>query len=241
MLQSLFKKLTVKLFVSFLLLFLVVVGFYVTTQQSKRNNRIPTSTTPQQNTLTKKESFTIIAFGDSLTAGYGGALDESYPALLEKYLQGQNKNIKVINMGVSGETTTGSLDRVAFVLSQKPSLVLLETGANDMLRTSSPTIAKENIRKIIERFKQERVDVILLGMKSTSSNGKEYRDEFDTIYTSLAQKYSIPLVPFFLEGVALDPSLNTGDGIHPNKAGYEKIINENILPILLPVLKSKGL
>lgn len=226
------------LFLSFIIL-AIVGGFYyfrieepiLPTITTKENNGVVVVSTRSTNPIT------VIAFGDSLTAGYGGPLEDSYPSLLEKELTLINKNIKIINMGVSGETTTAGLDRVDFVISQKPSIVLLGLGANDMLRASSPKIAKENLKTIIERFQKEGITIVLLGMKSTASNGKQYRDEFDAIYPSLAKSYNLTLVPFFLEGVVLNPALNNNDGIHPNKAGYEKIVKENILPILLPILE----
>ncbi len=231
-----------KILIYVLVITLIGTGVYfLTIKQIESNTMKPEGVGVQPNETIKEEKFTIIAFGDSLTAGYGVSLEESYPALLERELVRSNKNIEVINMGVSGETTTGSLDRVDFILSQKPSLVLLALGANDMLRASSPKIAKENLRIILQRLQQEGVSVVLLGMRSTASNGLDYVEAFDDIYPSLAKEYGIPLVPFFLEGVALNPSLNNSDGIHPNKNGYEKIVKENILPVLLLVLKDKGL
>ncbi len=191
-----------------------------------------------ENSTATSKMLVVVAFGDSLTAGYGVLLKESYPSLLEESLQKSYPNLRVINMGVSGETTTAGLDRVNFVIAQKPDVVLLGLGANDMLRTSSPAIAKENLRKMLLQFKEAEIPVVLLGMKSVASNGQAYQKEFDAIYPLLAQEYSIPLVPFFLEGVALDASLNTADGIHPNLAGYKKIVEKNMLPILIPVLKT---
>lgn len=231
---------TVKLFLYFVLLCILVGGVYGIWVNKDSTPISTPNTTSIQTSSSSSNQFTIIAFGDSLTAGYGVSLEESYPALLEQNLLSQKKNVNVINMGVSGETTTGSLDRVDFVISQKPSLVLLGIGANDMLRSSSPTITKENIRSIINRLQQENIDIILLGMKSVASNGSNYTKEFDAIYSTLAKEYTMPLVPFFLEGVVLNPALNINDGIHPNKAGYEKIIKENILPVLLPVLTREG-
>lgn len=219
-----------------LLIFVSVIYFIfkekqtIAPAQNQMKLDIPVATSSNDKPLT------IIAFGDSLTAGYGIPLTESYPSLLQEELQKKNKNILVVNMGVSGETTTGGLDRVNFVISQKPSIILLGLGANDMLRSSSPAIAKENLRKILQRITASNITVILLGMKSVASNGEIYNNEFDSIYTILAKEFNVPLVPFFLEGVVLDSSLNTSDGIHPNKAGYEKIIQENILPVLNPVL-----
>jgi acyl-CoA thioesterase I len=184
-------------------------------------------------------AYVIISFGDSLTAGYGVSLEDAYPRILEGELLRSGRAVRVINMGVSGEATTGGLERVDFVLSQKPSLVLLGLGANDMLRASSPEIARANLDAIIIRLKNAGVDTILLGMRSVASNGDTYRADFDSIYPLLAQKHDIPLVPFFLEGVALDPTLNIPDGIHPNRAGYEKIVRDNIMPTLLPIIDKR--
>lgn len=198
--------------------------------------RDTTQSTPSLTTAEKKE-LTIVAFGDSLTAGYGVDLSESYPYILEGRLAQEKTSAKVINMGVSGETTQGGTERVSFVLEQEPDVVLLGLGANDMLRSLPPSLVRTNLDSIIKSLTDANKKVVLLGMKSSITNGSTYRQEFDVIYEDLAKKYNLALVPFFLEGVVLRPSLNTSDGIHPNKAGYEKIVDENILPILLPYLK----
>lgn len=196
------------------------------------------STTANTTTAKKQEkTITIAAFGDSLTAGYGVDLTESYPYLLERKLQEEDISARVINMGVSGETTSGGLERVSFVLEQNPDIILLGLGANDMLRSLPPSLVKSNLETIIVGLLQGNKKIILLGMKSVTTNGQTYRQEFDAIYSDLAKKYNLTLVPFFLEGVVLRPTLNTNDGIHPNKSGYEKIVSENILPVLLPHLK----
>jgi acyl-CoA thioesterase-1 len=157
--------------------------------------------------------------------------------VLNKEARDKNVSIKVVNMGVSGETSSGGLDRVDFVISQNPDLVLLGLGANDMLRATDPSLVKNNLEKIIKSFKGKNITVILLGMQSQVSNGINYKIDFDSIYPDLSKKYKLPLVPFFLEGVALVPNLNTSDGIHPNRSGYEKIIDENIMNVLLPYLE----
>jgi acyl-CoA thioesterase-1 len=198
--------------------------------------RTSTPSAPSIPTAEKKQ-LTIVAFGDSLTAGYGVDLSESYPYILESRLTKEKISAKVINMGVSGETTQGGRDRVAFVLEQEPDIILLGLGANDMLRSLPPSLVKTNLDFIIKSLTDANKKVVLLGMKSSVTNGSGYRQEFDTIYKDLAEKYGLTLVPFFLEGVVLRSSLNTSDGIHPNKAGYEKIVDENILPVLLPYLK----
>lgn len=183
------------------------------------------------------QSFKIVAYGDSLTAGYGVRLEESYPSILEAELRKENPNIEVVNMGVSGETTTGGLDRVDFVISQNPDLVLLGLGANDMLRSTNPDITKANLEKIILAFKEKNIPVVLMGMEAQVASGLSYKKKFDSIYTDLAKKHDVALVPFFLKNVVLVKSLNIDDGIHPNKEGYEKIVRENVLPVVERVLR----
>jgi acyl-CoA thioesterase-1 len=184
------------------------------------------------------KSFKIVAFGDSLTAGYGVKLEESYPAILEKILQKNNPNIEIINMGVSGETTTGGLARVDFVISQKPDLVLLGLGANDMLRSTSPDVAKANLEKMILAFKEKNIPVVLLGMEAQITSGFAYKKKFDAMYADLAKKHDVVIVPYFLKNVVLVKDLNIADGIHPNREGYEKIVQENVLPVVNKVLKA---
>ena len=189
-----------------------------------------------------KKEYAIVTFGDSLTAGYGVDLKDSYPSILQEVLNKRfsekDVKIKVINMGVSGETTSGGMERIDFVISQNPNLILLGVGANDMLRATPLSLTRNNLEAIVKRFNVAEIPIIILGMESQASNGADYKKEFDAIYKNISKKYDLPLVPFFLKGVALVPSLNTADGIHPNRAGYEKIIDQNILPILLPFLES---
>jgi len=190
-----------------------------------------------------KKEFKIVAFGDSLTAGFNIDLKDSYPRILEDVLNKNpeytdyNLTFKVVNMGVSGETSSGGLDRVLFVIEQKPDLILLGLGANDMLRNTDPTFILSNIDSIVQKIVSSQTPLILLGMQSVASNGTEYKKNFDSIYPTLAKKYNLPLVPFLLKGVALQSNLNTADGIHPNRLGYEAVVNKNILPVLGPSLK----
>lgn len=210
---------------------IIAIAFFVFFMRNEQNTP-RTKNTQASSTEQSKAAFTIVAFGDSLTAGYGVELKDSYPAQLEKKLQQEGYDVRVINMGVSGETTTAGLDRVDFILKQKPDLVLLELGANDMLRGTPPSVTAKNIDAIVSKVTSAQVPTILLGMQSTSSNGAAFASEFNTLYPSIAKKYNIPLVPFFLEGVALNPVLNTQDGIHPNKDGYRYIIENHIFPIV---------
>lgn len=177
----------------------------------------------------------IVAFGNSLTAGLGLPADEAYPAILEKRLRLNHYPYRVINAGVSGDTTAGGLRRINWVLRNQPDLVILELGANDGLRGLDVDEAEKNLSKIIERLQEEGVEVVLAGMKIPLNYGKAYTEAFEQIYRNLAARYQITLIPFFLEGVAARPLLNQADGIHPTAKGYQ-IIVEQIWDILEPLL-----
>lgn len=181
---------------------------------------------------------TIVAVGDSLTAGYGLDESASYPALLEEKLQAAGYNYRVINGGVSAETSSGTLSRMDWIMTLEPDIVLLETGANDGLRGVDPQLAEKNIREILEILKNRDVVVLLLGMKMVWNLGPVYVSEFNGIYPKLAQEFDVVYLPFFLEGVAMKGALNQGDGIHPNAAGYKKI-TENIYPYVLETIEKR--
>jgi acyl-CoA thioesterase I len=177
----------------------------------------------------------IIAFGDSLTAGLGVAAEESYPAQLQRRLDSAGFRYRVVNAGVSGDTTAGGLRRVAWILNSKPRIVILELGANDGLRGLSLRETRGNLERIIRQFQAASVTVVLAGMKLPPNYGAEYTAGFETIYRSLAEKYHLTLIPFFLDGVAGSASLNQADGIHPTGEGYRIIVNkifETVKPLL---------
>ncbi|MCP9455658.1 MAG: arylesterase [Nitrospira sp.] len=180
----------------------------------------------------------IVAFGDSLTAGLGVKRDDAYPARLQKRLEELGFRYQVINAGVSGDTTAGGLRRVGWVLSAKPEIVILELGANDGLRGLSLEQTKTNLGHIIQQLRQAGVTVILAGMKLPPNYGQEYTEQFASIYPALADHYRLPLIPFFLEGVAASSKLNQADGIHPTKEGYE-IVVEQVLKVLKPILEER--
>lgn len=179
-----------------------------------------------------KETKNITAFGDSLTAGYGLPINNSYPYLLEKKLNSLGYKYNVINAGLSGDTSEGGLSRISWVLKSKPDIVILELGANDAMRAISPEITKNNLSKIIETLQKSKIEILLCGMKAPRNLGKNYYEKFDSIYPNLAKKYKLKLIPFFLEGVALKKDLNIEDGIHPNIKGYQIVIDKNIFPNL---------
>ncbi len=170
---------------------------------------------------------TIVAVGDSLTAGLGVNEEVAYPALLEKKLRHAGYDWKVVNAGISGETSSGTLSRIKWVMKLRPDIVILETGANDGLRGIDPAVTRKNLDETIRILKQQNVIVVLAGMRIVRNLGQKFTQDFADIYPSLAKKHSLILVPFFLQGVAGDPSLNQPDGIHPTAEGY-RIITENI-------------
>lgn len=179
----------------------------------------------------------IVAFGDSLTAGLGVPAEESYPAQLQRSLDALGYSYRVVNAGVSGDTTAGGLRRVPWILTNKPDVVILELGANDGLRGLSVDQTRHNLREIIQRLQEAGVEIVLAGMKLPPNYGQDYLARFEGIYPSLAKEYRLPLIPFFLDGVGGSPSLNQADGIHPTAKGYALVV-EQVLKILGPLLKS---
>lgn len=191
-------------------------------------------------TESRKAQTTIVAFGDSITAGYGIELTEAYPKLLEELLLARGLDVRVINSGVSGETTAGGLRRAQFVADRKPDIVLVALGGNDMLRGIPPENTKENLAQIIAIFQKAGIQVVLAGMYASANLGEAYVNEFNALYPALARTYVIPLVPFLLEGVALDPALNQADRIHPNQSGARIVAEQNVLPVLLPLIEANA-
>ena len=178
----------------------------------------------------------IVAFGDSLTAGLGVSRDDAYPAQLQRRLDGLGYQYRVINAGASGDTSAGGLRRVPWVLKSKPEVVILELGANDGLRGLSLEQTTYNLSQIIQQLQQADVTVVLAGMKLPPNYGQDYTSGFESIYPALAKQYHLPLIPFFLEGVAASWDLNQADGIHPTKEGY-KIVVEHVLKVLRPLIR----
>ena len=175
------------------------------------------------------DSIRLAVLGDSLTAGYGLAIDEAFPAQLERRLRAAGKEITVINAGVSGDTSAGGLARVDWTLGDNPNFVLIELGANDGLRGIEPDDMEANLAAIIERLQAQSVSVMLAGMLAPPNLGRDYADAFNAVYPRLAARYDVAFYPFFLDGVAADPSLNQDDGIHPTADGVAAIV-ERILP-----------
>lgn len=180
----------------------------------------------------------IVAFGDSLTAGLGVAQEDAYPARLQRRLDERGLRYRVINAGVSGDTTAGGLRRVDWVLKSRPEFVILELGGNDGLRGLNLQQTKANLAEIIQRCQAASVKVILAGMKLPPNYGADYINGFEAIYPALAKQYRLTLIPFFLDGVAGSASLNQADGIHPTSEGY-RIIADKVLETLAPLLSGR--
>jgi acyl-CoA thioesterase I len=173
----------------------------------------------------------ILVFGDSLTAGLGLLPKAAFPAQLETRLNGQGFVTRVINAGVSGDTTAGGLARIDRALAERPDIVILELGANDALRGIHPAAVRANLDGMITKIRQSGAKLILTGMLAPPNWGEEYRRAFDRVYPELARAHGVPLYPFFLEGVAMNPQLNQPDGLHPNELGVVVLI-DHIAPIV---------
>lgn len=179
----------------------------------------------------------VLAFGDSLTAGFGLPQEDGFVPVLEQALAAEGLAVEIVNGGVSGDTSAGGLARLGWSLADNPDLAILELGANDGLRGIDPASTKENLAQIIDQFQQNGVAVFLTGMLAPPNLGSEYAAEFNPIYPELADRFNVPLYPFFLEGVAADPNLNQSDGIHPNAKGVEVIV-DRITPPLAKALQA---
>lgn len=173
-----------------------------------------------------------IAFlGDSLAAGFGVKPTEAIPIRLQAALQAEGRNVEILNHGVSGDTTAGGLDRVDWMLADKPDIVIVELGGNDALRAIDPATTERNLDAIVTKLKDAKVAVWLIGMLAPRNLGPQYAQSFDGIYKKLADKHGLPLYPFILEGVAQDAALNQADGIHPNPKGVDVVV-KNLLPFV---------
>ena len=178
----------------------------------------------------------VVALGDSLTAGLGVAADEAYPALLEARLRHAGFDYRVVNAGVSGDTSAGGLRRLEWVLRARPDVVIVALGANDGLRGLPVAALRDNLTAIVTRLREAGVRVLLVGMRLPSNYGDAYADEFRDAFRAVARQTSVAYMPFLLDGVAGDPALNQTDGIHPNAAG-QRIVAERVARALQPLLR----
>jgi len=177
----------------------------------------------------------ILVLGDSLAAGYGLPAAQAFPARLEARLRADGHDVKVINAGVSGDTSAGGRARLDWALTDRPDIVIVELGGNDALRGLDPAMTRENLDAILARLKTRGVRVLLAGMYAPPNFGRTYEAEFKAVYPALAEKHGVDFYPFFLEGVAAVPALNQPDGIHPNERGVGEIV-DRIAPYVVRLL-----
>lgn len=177
----------------------------------------------------RAEPFKIVGFGDSLMAGYGLGPGEGFTDKLQAALRAKGRDVAVANAGVSGDTTSGGLARLDWSVPDGTRLVILELGANDMLRGVLPDIARKNLDEMLAKLKQRKIAVLLAGMRAAPNLGADYQTAFDAIFPELAKKYDVALYPFFLEGVAGQPGMQLEDGLHPSAKGVDLMV-ERILP-----------
>jgi acyl-CoA thioesterase-1 len=180
----------------------------------------------------------VVFLGDSLTAGLGLAENQAYPALLDRKLDEAGTPVRVLNAGVSGDTTAGGLSRLDWLLSQKPDVIVVGLGANDGLRALPVDQTEQNLREIVRRAKAAGAQVLLLGMQIPPNYGPDYTAAFAGMYPKIAGELDVPLVPFLLEKVGGVRELNLEDGMHPNAKGQE-IVAENVLPYLEKLMEKK--
>ena len=179
---------------------------------------------------------TIVAVGDSLSEGLGVEEEFAYPAVLGRELRARGYPYQVVNAGISGETSSGTLARINWILTLNPDIVILVIGANDGFRGIDPDLIKTNIHKIVKELKDKNVIVVLGAMQIVQNLGKDYTTAFASIYPEIARSENIILTPFFLKGVAADRKLNQADGIHPTAEGYQVIV-DNITPSVVEAIK----
>jgi acyl-CoA thioesterase-1 len=221
--------------------FLIIAGFILIASVSCKNETAKFSANAVNSNIkpgfSESDRRKIVAFGDSLTAGFGLLENESYPYLLQEKLKADGYDYEVLNAGVSGDTSAGGLERIDWSLDQKNvQILILELGANDLLRGLPPAQMKQNLDKMIRRAKAKNIQVLLCGMLSPRSMGSDYQADYINAFHELAQEHKIEFLQFILKDVALNVKLNQADGIHPNAAG-EVIMTENIYKALKPLLK----
>lgn len=196
-----------------------------------------TSTPTPANTSAPDNTPVILAFGDSLTEGYGLDKAQSYPSLLQARLKEKGYNYRVVNAGISGDTSAGGANRIAAALTDdNVRVMILELGANDMLRGQDLNNTKKNLSAIIEKAQAKKIEVILAGMEAPPNVGEDYQRAFHNLFVDLAKQYNLKLIPFFLANVAGIPALNQSDYSHPNIEGT-KLVLDNVWQVLEPSLK----
>lgn len=215
------------------ILFLLV--FFSCGQKPTESNS--TTVAEENKAPVQKESKTLLFFGNSLTAGYGLEPEEGFTGIIQQRLDSLNLDYEVINAGLSGETTASGINRLDWFLEVEPAVFILELGGNDGLRGIPVSETKKNLKQIIKKVREKypEIPIVLAGMQVPPNMGQEYSLDFSEIFTDLAEKEKLTLIPFLLEGVAGDPELNLPDGIHPSKEGH-RIVAETVWQYISPLL-----
>ncbi len=182
----------------------------------------------------------IVAFGDSLTSGYGLRQSQAFPVQLQKELRARGKNVVISNAGVAGDTSAAGLARFDWAIGDDVDAVILELGANDALRGIDPKVTRENLQKILARLKTRGIPVLLAGMRSPTNWGDTYAEDFDAIFPALAKEHDLGFYPFFLDGVVLNAKLNQDDGMHPNAKGVAEIVRQMLPSVEALILKAEA-
>jgi acyl-CoA thioesterase-1 len=205
---------------------------------NRPSNQQEEAKSAETDTSTPIEKKLILFFGNSLTAGYGIELEDAFPGLSARRIDSLGLDYRVINAGLSGETTASGLSRLEWFLEEEPAIFVLELGANDGLRGITPTETKKNLKGIIQlvRSKYPSTQILLAGMQIPPNMGQEFAGAFRAVFPEVAQEENVTLIPFLLEGVAGDPNLNLPDGIHPTEDGH-KVVFETIWPYLESVME----
>jgi len=213
----------------------LAVGLLALALVACRPQEAPAPPPPSVTASPAEDEGVIVVVGDSLTAGLGVREPDAWPAQLERRLRADGYRWKVVNAGISGETSGGARARIAWVLGLKPDIIVLETGANDGLRGLPPLVLRQNLEAILATLAEQRVPVVLAGMRMMRNLGERYTQAFERIYPELAGDHGAILIPFLLEGVAANPALNQPDGIHPTAEGY-RVVTGTVYPYILAAI-----
>ncbi|MDA8991229.1 arylesterase [Opitutales bacterium] len=209
-------------------IFILIILHYVALQTGCTSEPGPKNKSSKKIEVSTENIYRILILGDSLTEGYGVPIDQAFPSLLEEKLNSEfsstgNKEYKIINAGISGSTTSGGVSRIDWLLKSQPDFLIIALGGNDGLRGVPVNETKKNLEEIILAAKDKKIPTLLTGMKIPPNYGIQYTEDFANLFPDLAKEQDTPLLPFLLEGVGGQPSMNLPDRIHPNKAGHQKI------------------
>lgn len=244
--MNFYQKTSIRYRPNLLFKFTVMIMLYVTISGcDSSNEKVNDLSGNEEKQITEAENkstdtFTILAIGDSLTEGLNVKKDSNYPALLQQSLHELGyTEVRVVNSGLSGETSSGLKNRLNWVLQIKPDLTILNIGANDAIRGLPLELTTNNINEIIKAVKANGSQLVLAGMEIYDNLGQEYVNGFKEIYPAMAAKHQLPLIPFFLQHVGGSTQLNQSDMIHPTAEGYAVIVEKNVLPVVLPLVEQQ--